>query len=435
MRCTGTEGRKERQGSATCRASPFFLASETYRSYVRRDFQITNAALGEELASADGRSVVKLTYQNADLSDIDDLDSEDESIDSDMAEELREEFELSDDEMGEDEVIKEKKPKVNGVKSEAKAAKEEEEDSEGDDSFEDDEDILTTVALCSLTAGKIEQATVNLTICEGTVAEFEVVGPNAVYLTGNFIHQDYGHDHGHDGSDSDSEDLGFDDGDDYYRYGDDIPAGKISEINDDNLLEAKPAKKEKTKVAKVNGESKPAKVESSVKSESKPLKRKADEIDSPAKTEALSTDGLSKNQKKKLAKKSKLEGEGGVKAEKSKVEQAKSQKRTLPSGLIIEDVKPGDGPAARTGKRLGMRYVGKLENGKQFDSNTAGKPFTFVLGRGEVIRGWDEGLAGMAVGGERRLTIPPQLAYGNQKVPGIPKGSTLKFDVKLVSVN
>lgn len=109
--------------------------------------------------------------------------------------------------------------------------------------------------------------------------------------------------------------------------------------------------------------------------------------------------------------------------------------QTLPSGLIIEDMKAGNGPVAKPGKRLGMRYVGKLENGKQFDANTAGKPFSFVLGRGEVIAGWDQGLAGMAVGGERRLTIPAKLAYGKQRIPGIPPNSTLKFDVKLVSVN
>lgn len=79
-------------------------------------------------------------------------------------------------------------------------------------------------------------------------------------------------------------------------------------------------------------------------------------------------------------------------------------------------------------------YIGKLESGKQFDANTSGKPFSFVLGKGEVISGWDQGLAGMAVGGERRLTvsrqsgvgadggqIPAGLAYGNQKLPGIPK--------------
>ncbi len=107
--------------------------------------------------------------------------------------------------------------------------------------------------------------------------------------------------------------------------------------------------------------------------------------------------------------------------------------RTLPSGLIIEDKKQGDGPVAKSGKKLGMRYIGKLTNGKQFDANTGGAPFKFTLGRGEVIKGWDEGIAGMKVGGERRLTIPANLAYGSQKIPGIPANSTLVFDIKLVS--
>jgi FK506-binding nuclear protein len=80
------------------------------------------------------------------------------------------------------------------------------------------------------------------------------------------------------------------------------------------------------------------------------------------------------------------------------------------------------------------RYIGKLDNGKQFDANTGGSPFSFALGRGEVIKGWDEGLVGMAVGGERKLTIPANLAYGNQKIPGIPKGSTLNFEVKLLAI-
>jgi FK506-binding nuclear protein len=100
--------------------------------------------------------------------------------------------------------------------------------------------------------------------------------------------------------------------------------------------------------------------------------------------------------------------------------------RTLASGLEYEDIKTGTGPVAKPGKRLSMRYVliyryiGKLTNGKQFDSNTAGAPFSFVLGRGEVIKGWDQGLNGMAVGGERKLSIPAALAYGKQKLPGIP---------------
>lgn len=75
-----------------------------------------------------------------------------------------------------------------------------------------------------------------------------------------------------------------------------------------------------------------------------------------------------------------------------------------------------------------MRYIGKLKNGKQFDANTKGKPFSFRLGKGEVIKGWDLGLVGMKVGGERRLEIPANMAYGNKSLPGIPGNSTLIFD-------
>ena len=81
-----------------------------------------------------------------------------------------------------------------------------------------------------------------------------------------------------------------------------------------------------------------------------------------------------------------------------------------------------------------MRYIGKLKNGKVFDKNTSGKPFVFNLGRGEVIKGWDIGVAGMAVGGERRIVIPAPYAYGRQALPGIPANSELTFDVKLVSL-
>jgi len=81
-----------------------------------------------------------------------------------------------------------------------------------------------------------------------------------------------------------------------------------------------------------------------------------------------------------------------------------------------------------------MRYVGKLQNGSTFDSNTKGRPFSFRLGKGEVIKGWDEGVKGMQVGGERRLTCPPHLAYGKAKLPGLPPNSTLIFDVKLLEI-
>jgi len=98
------------------------------------------------------------------------------------------------------------------------------------------------------------------------------------------------------------------------------------------------------------------------------------------------------------------------------------------NGVTLFDKKTGEGPEAKSGKRVAMRYIGKLQNGKTFDSNTKGKPFSFKLGAGEVIKGWDIGIAGMKVGGERKLTIPANLAYGSQSMPGIPKNSTLIFE-------
>lgn len=106
---------------------------------------------------------------------------------------------------------------------------------------------------------------------------------------------------------------------------------------------------------------------------------------------------------------------------------AAGKKQTLPSGLVIEDSKTGTGAAAKSGQRVQMRYIGRLSNGKIFDQNTKGSPFSFKLGKGEVIKGWDEGIAGMQVGGERRLVIPPGLAYGKQAISGIPPNSTLTF--------
>ncbi|OAD03603.1 hypothetical protein MUCCIDRAFT_134200, partial [Mucor lusitanicus CBS 277.49] len=89
----------------------------------------------------------------------------------------------------------------------------------------------------------------------------------------------------------------------------------------------------------------------------------------------------------------------------------------------------------KAGQRIGMRYIGKLTTGKVFDKNVSGKPFNFLLGRGEVIKGWDIGVAGMKVGGERKLTIPPALAYGKRGAPpDIPKNATLVFDIKLVTM-
>jgi len=109
--------------------------------------------------------------------------------------------------------------------------------------------------------------------------------------------------------------------------------------------------------------------------------------------------------------------------------------KELPGGVQYRDVKVGDGASAKKGTTVKMRYVGKLTDGSVFDKNTSGKPFTFHLGSGEVIKGWDVGIVGMKVGGERELIIPPEMGYGKRKSGPIPASSTLKFEVKLVAVN
>jgi len=106
------------------------------------------------------------------------------------------------------------------------------------------------------------------------------------------------------------------------------------------------------------------------------------------------------------------------------------------SELIIEELTVGNGPTAAAGQSVSVHYTGWLTNGQKFDSSVdRNDPFQFHLGMGQVIPGWDQGVAGMQVGGKRKLTIPPNLAYGARGAGGvIPPNATLVFEVELLGI-
>ena len=108
----------------------------------------------------------------------------------------------------------------------------------------------------------------------------------------------------------------------------------------------------------------------------------------------------------------------------------------MPDGLKFTDDQVGTGTEAQTGKTVAVHYTGWLADGTKFDSSRdRNQPFSFPLGQGQVIKGWDEGVAGMKVGGKRTLLIPPDLGYGARGAGGvIPPNATLKFEVELLDV-
>ena len=112
------------------------------------------------------------------------------------------------------------------------------------------------------------------------------------------------------------------------------------------------------------------------------------------------------------------------------------EKQTMNNGLVIEDIKIGDGQEVEKFNIVTVNYTGLLEDGTKFESslNTGRTPFRFTVGAGQVIKGWDEGLIGMKVGGKRKLTIPPELGYGSRDNGPIPANSTLIFEIDLLGI-
>lgn len=104
--------------------------------------------------------------------------------------------------------------------------------------------------------------------------------------------------------------------------------------------------------------------------------------------------------------------------------------------LVIDDIQIGTGDEVKVGDTVEVHYIGTLQGGLEFDnSKKRGQTFSFIVGEGRVIKGWEEGLVGMKVGGQRILVIPPEMAYGNQAIGPIPANSTLVFAIELISIN
>jgi FKBP-type peptidyl-prolyl cis-trans isomerase len=132
-----------------------------------------------------------------------------------------------------------------------------------------------------------------------------------------------------------------------------------------------------------------------------------------------------------------LQAEPTTRPSEAPTTQPGQNERVLPSGLKIVEVREGHGDrAAKAGDTVVVHYTGRLTNGKKFDSSRdRHEPFSFQLGAGQVIRGWDEGIAGMKIGEQRKLIIPPDLAYGERGAPPvIPPNATLVFDVDLLGI-
>ncbi|EPX71265.1 FKBP-type peptidyl-prolyl cis-trans isomerase [Schizosaccharomyces octosporus yFS286] len=280
--------------------------------------------------------------------------------------------------------------------------------------------------LCTLKPGSLFQQPLNLTITPGDEVFFRTAGDATVHLSGNFLMNDEEEEHDHSDDEEDDEDY------DLSPSEDDLVDTMSDEKNDDEDESEEDEEEEESEEDELDN--------APAKKAEEPKKKRAsqEETASPQKNENKKQKTEKPNKEKKVAFAEKLEqGPTGPAAKKEQQQEQKQQPktRTLKGGVSVTDVKTGNGATATNGKKVEMRYIGKLENGKVFDKNTKGKPFAFLLGRGEVIRGWDIGVAGMSEGGERKIVIPAPMAYGNQSIPGIPKNSTLVFEVKLVRVH
>lgn len=292
----------------------------------------------------------------------------------------------------------------------------EESDEEEDDEEEQVEEDTEPVILLTLSPSSQFQQPLDLYIAPTEGLCFQVVGSYPIHLTGNIVDHPISQEL-IDAEEDESDAEGSEDDDEEEEDDEDIPDAIDVEALDDDEDDSED---DEDVLDDEEEES-----EDDDEEVDEPRVAEVDEVDVDSKKRAAQDTHTSDKKKVKFS----AALEKGPDATESKFPTKK-----LEGGVTIEDRKPGEGPSAKKGSRVSMRYVGKLANGKVFDKNTSGKPFTFSLGRGEVIRGWDIGIAGMKAGGERRIIIPAPMAYGKQSLPGIPKNSELRFDVKCLSL-
>lgn len=307
---------------------------------------------------------------------------------------------------------------------------EEDEELEDDEEEEVDEDGVkfrtTRTVLCTLSPKTQFQQTLDLVVTPAEDVAFEVTGSYPIHLTGNYLEHPYDDEsedeedaEGEEDEDDEEEDEDELDGEDYDQSPDEdeLMGDRIREIVDEEAEEEEEDEEEESDDEALLQEL--IKQQQAERASAKKDKKRASSEPEPK------------------AKKQKSEKKVEFSDDLEKISGASESKyptKKLEGGVIIEDRTTGTGPHAKKGQTVGVRYIGKLKNGKVFDKNTSGKPFYFKLGKGEVIKGWDVGVQGMAVKGERRIIIPAPMAYGKQSLPGIPANSELTFDVKLVNI-
>ncbi|RYO99802.1 hypothetical protein DL764_006695 [Monosporascus ibericus] len=324
-------------------------------------------------------------------------------------------------------------------------------DDDEDDEDEDDEDGLDMeeLVVCTLDTERNYQQPLDITIAPNEKVFFVVKGTHTVHLTGNYI-IDATEDISSDEEDDEEQGYGFIDGIDDYDS-EESEVDELDDIQDPRVTEIESDEEEAPKL--VAADAKKGKNKRRAEDEGQGL----DEM--IAKSGAAAETKLSKKQQKKLknnkgeavaaeeAKEAPVKGDkkvqfaknleqgptGSTAAEKPAAKGTSLGVKVV-QGVTVDDRKLGTGRAVKKGDRVDVRYIGKLQDGKVFDSNKKGKPFSFKAGDGQVIKGWDIGIVGMSVGGERRLTIPAHLAYGSKSLPGIPANSQLIFDVKLLGI-